>query len=188
MADNALSLIPEIFFDIIGRVIPGLILIILYQLPTCAMQITNLDIALELIASYVIGFLLEIITQTIEYVIYLGVRSVPIKIICHNYCYTDNKLWKCIRKSGNYLNSIKMMAEKSMFRSLTLVAIIIFIWPPRFLYHYFCFPILCSCDCIGFKLIIAILFALFLYSERVLYCWIIEKLKTEEEKKKDSKK
>lgn len=123
--EKALSVVPEVYFDLIARLIPGsiawLIFTNLFDKINPFEQLKDFNVAvLILVASYIIGFTADTVSFSLTY--YLHKLLEP-KIISHK------RKWEIVSSLSNdsHITIItKMSAENILCRSLGLI--FIFFW------------------------------------------------------------
>ena len=162
--DGIWSLIPQIYYDLIARIIPGIILITIFIIflgcPCLSKTIDyKIIIGFVLILSYGMGFVLEIACNIIWD-----------EFICNEKSFkSDKKLWRWIRNSDKSILLTKMMAEKAMFRSMVLISIIAFF---LILINPWIIPYCLTCVLL-LSLLLPIIFAVCMFR---VYRWILEAL------------
>jgi hypothetical protein len=127
--EKAGGLLPEVFFDLIGRVMPGSIFLGLYGSPFIPIPEPEKDlvvvfIAGYLLAAYLFGFAIDVAISFIFE--FLG----KFEILKH---FDDSPRTKWIRALKPYNRSVavKMVAEDVLFRSCIAIAGITAILPPN---------------------------------------------------------
>jgi hypothetical protein len=121
------ALIPEIYYDIIARLIPGLVTIWI-NFPDILKQ----SFLVVILLGYVMG-----ITS------HMAVIIIVDKIITKS---TDDKEWRWIRRLASNLDRniyAKAMAERAMFKNFSLVSIITL---SIYIYHHYATNTLPKCD------------------------------------------
>ncbi len=125
------ALIPEFYYDIIGRVVPGILIVCLY-LP-CDVKAGELETTLLLlIFSYFLGLTLDVVSDRIFYFIHFLLDEKWSVLPKFLKVETDGKLWDWTRtlRRSDQLPLKKMFAEKAIFRIGTFVALISTAIPP----------------------------------------------------------
>jgi len=123
--------IPEIYFDIIARIIPGALTILIYFGDRVLQDSNFLRIIASLLFSYLIGIILDIVSDIVLNRIIFRPFFILLKII-RIELLSDSILWIKIRnlRADQILVFNKMMAEKAMLRSIILVNLVIFFYRP----------------------------------------------------------
>jgi hypothetical protein len=129
--------VPEIQFDLIGRLFPGILVLAAYSGKNNLPQ-TITAIALALVASYVIGFTLELTSKAI---VDLGLINWWLKKIDRKeygpWPMVEDAVWTHYNTTDGPKHEVvfKMLAERTMFRSLALMSVVASIHPPRSVQH-----------------------------------------------------
>ena len=119
------SAIPEIYYDIIARVVPGALILGTYY----GWQDLDLNkLGVGLIFSYMLGLVLDVVESPYSHV-WLWVWS----WVKHNKRKTNDQLWQWIRGLPLTDRTLytKMMAEKILFSSLSIGTLLMWIFPPK---------------------------------------------------------
>lgn len=127
------SSIPEIYFDIIARVIPGVIAIGIYKPAALSNALSTPALALILLCSYFLGLLLHVVGDSIWWIIFYKWQPRMAKHISWLKVDTIAELWEWIRNLPLVHRAVftKMMAERSMFQATALIALASVFFPPR---------------------------------------------------------
>lgn len=118
IAGKTSGLMPELFYDVIGRVIPGAIIIGLYGSSYISESPSNIALLGYIVVAYVLGLAMD----------------VCIGILFDRLPYFNNqKLMNNIRKQSLYNRSVavKMLGELLLFRSCAVLGIITLIFSPK---------------------------------------------------------
>jgi hypothetical protein len=128
------ALIPEIYYDIIARIIPGIFFLGLYKFNSISTASTK-EIFYGLICSYILGLLFHIISWRILY-------TLMKKLLPFFNFKEEKKHWDLIwNKPVPDRNMFtKMMAEKALFRNLSFASLILAIYPPCIFVCICCYP------------------------------------------------
>jgi hypothetical protein len=134
------SSIPEIYFDIIARVVPGAIGIGLYNFESLAPNLTTPTVSFVLVCSYFLGMLLHVVGDSIWSGIFYRWQPAIGKRISFFRFHGILSLWEWIRGllPADRAVFTKMMAERSMFQGASLVALAAVFYPPQLIcknYH-----------------------------------------------------
>lgn len=127
-ADEKLSVIPEVYFDIIGRLIPGGLLLGVYFFRNLKEDLNFPTTVFAFICSYSIGFSLNILGE------FISVIVSKIEYIFKEKPVETEDIWGKIRKDlreSDKVLMIKLYAEFAMFKSLTIGIIICMIYRPN---------------------------------------------------------
>lgn len=134
--DDEVSLIPDLYYDILSRIIPGIIFVAAYNFDDFKGSLNIQLIALGLILSYLIGFVFYIVTAFLwHHLFYRFKRLVSFFFRKIEYIYIS-EVWRVIRFEvpAVYVKPvIKVVAELSMFRTFTIIPILFFIYRPKVL-------------------------------------------------------
>jgi hypothetical protein len=134
--EKAIENIPEVYFDIIARLVPGAVVIGLYLMHDHK-SIDGLGEAFfGLVFSYALGLFLETISGlVIENYVWQPLlkklnQNGKLLQICKTHLF-----WKTIRANSEVPNTIKkkVLAERYLFRSLLFAAFLMLIVPPKIL-------------------------------------------------------
>ena len=135
------SSVPEIYFDIIARVVPGAIAIGLYSFGPNLHEFNTPTIGfVALICSYFLGMILHIVSDRLWDWGFYSWQPSAAECCSFFHLYKDADLWRWIRLSlGPTDRNVftKMMAEKAMFRSTSLIAIASAFYPPIILHSVY---------------------------------------------------
>jgi hypothetical protein len=121
---RAVTLFPELYFDILVRLFPGAVFLGLYVLPSLQVPITGVGLVFLVMAAYVLGFVIELGSDAIwhllvgHWAISRNRRSGKVSL------WDDDKIWEWLRAlpDRDRLMRTKMMAEKALFQSLMAIA------------------------------------------------------------------
>ena len=153
------SAIPEIYYDLIARIVPGALILSAYGLGQIDKKFYAGEITFALILSYVIGLVLDILAGWFWWVTFFKRQKFWKKGWKNADRYkNDGELWLWIRSLRLVDRNLytKMMAEKMLFASLSLASLFMFlivlIRPP-----------VCPLYCISrwYSIVVLILFAFF---------------------------
>jgi hypothetical protein len=125
--------IPEFYFDIIARLVPGGLTCIIYGWQSLGTLGSAFSILIGLVVSYFLGILLDVVSDLVLGRLVFRWFISALKKFVRLYTFMpDNELWLLIRQLPEKQVIIfnKMMAEKAMLRSAILVNIIAFFYPP----------------------------------------------------------
>jgi nicotinamide riboside transporter PnuC len=130
-----ISSIPEFFYDLIARLIPGSIFIVLYiyELPSKSEELNVLTISFAIIISYFLGIIFSLIGTEVWGLMLFNHKELLKIYFPKNVMYTDQYIWNISRSSFKPADRkliTKMMAEKTMFCSTSLIFFIALIFPP----------------------------------------------------------
>ena len=127
------SAIPEIYYDLIARIVPGTIALGVYGWGEINKGFDLGKLSLGLIFSYMTGLMLNLLAEQFWHFILFRWRSKLWKSAKARK--TDGELWLWIRSIPLIDRNLytKMMAEKSLFASLTVGSLIMFCVPPPIL-------------------------------------------------------
>lgn len=146
--DGVFALLPEAYFDLLARIVPGMIAIILYGNSLVASISSGTEIMLLILFGYVIGFLLDAISEFIvrdcwdwlvrfiDWLVrrikqFFGVQDEP---HTNGPRYGDYYRWQQIRNKCDAANRAvltkMMMAEKAGFRGLAFLFLFTLFWQP----------------------------------------------------------
>jgi hypothetical protein len=111
------GLLPEVFFDIIGRVIPGSIILGLYGFGLLGVDQKAIEAVAWILSAYLIGFSIDIFMNGLLTLVGL---------------LDNSKRIKKIKKLSQYDRSVivKIIAEEVLFSSCSLISLVTIIVPP----------------------------------------------------------
>ena len=133
----------EFSFDVLVRIIPGTVVLASYFGENLKSLDASLLIGIGVVIAYVIGYGIEMITiladkclitpilMAIEYVF-----SPKKEMYCRGHSLVpvpEFKMWQFEDKAGKKARFFKMIAERSMWRSLVLITAFYCFKPPKFL-------------------------------------------------------
>jgi len=130
---DSLSSIPDLFYDLIGRLIPGSLFLALVFWPWLSKELNIQTISLAIIISYFLGLFFSVIGNNLWGSLLFNHKTRIKKFMRGNPCHKDQEIWDISRGTINILDRrliTKMMAEKTMFSSLTLICLIAAVFPP----------------------------------------------------------
>lgn len=135
---NLASLVPEFYYDLIGRVLPGVLVGLIYGWIGDIQSLNFGSISLGIVLGYFIGLTLDVCSDRIFYhanriIVYPVTKAVPFLRVDD-----DGTLWSWTRtlSSGEQIPLKKMFAEKGLFRIAAFVAILSLFYPPPILRDY----------------------------------------------------
>jgi hypothetical protein len=137
------SSIPEIYFDIIARVVPGAIAIAAYKFDSLSTNLNTPTISFALLCSYFIGMVLQIIGELI-WKVWNNIRpklpTINPKLKLFKL-HPLLKIWKWLRHLPIAERPVftKMLAERSMFQATALLGLFWIFFPPPIVtenYHH----------------------------------------------------
>jgi hypothetical protein len=159
---NVASLIPEFYYDLIGRVVPGVLVGFLYGWGG-DIQFTNFGtISVGIVLAYFLGLTLDVFSDRLFYRAY-RMLSPLIKYVSFLRVEDDGSLWNWTRAlpTVEQIPLKKMFAEKVLFRIAAFVALVSVFVPP---------PIFKNCP---YRIWIALIFAgLFFFCLHGMYRWM----------------
>ena len=133
MEIEKMGVFPDFFFDIISRLVPGIILLYPYHFNYINQKLSIQAIIVGLTFAYVLGFILNIIGGPIWSVLFRR-HALLSRLFKPNAYYRGDEIWKNKRKNILAIQRklmVKVRAEFILFRSLTLLPpIFIVIKPP----------------------------------------------------------
>jgi hypothetical protein len=162
--NTVVSLIPEFYYDLIGRVLPGTLIAFLYLWPMSA-KVAHFGAIRGAVAAsscYLLGLTLDVFTDQVFHWTHRVLRPLT-KQISFLRVEDDGTLWSWTRTqpAGEQILLKKMFAEKALFRIATFASLASAISPPRILQE--CpYPITISLMCTG----------LFLFCVITMHKWI----------------
>ena len=133
------SSIPEIYFDIIARVVPGAIAIAAYSFDSLSKNLNTPTISFALLCSYFLGMLLEIIGDSIWnntfYKVQPKLRGKALfggRLKLFDFDSLEH-LWEWLRQLPAAERPVftKMTAERSMFQTTALLFLFWIVFPPQ---------------------------------------------------------
>ena len=135
------SVLPEFHFDVLARVVPGVLTVALYGWEKTQLTSSFASVSLVLVLGYVIGITIDVLSDMIlgKPLLFIGKLLSPIfkRLTYENVrpIRNDQRLWGDLRRAGDsqYLVLTKMMAEKAMLRGAILIAIVTVFFPPDLL-------------------------------------------------------
>ncbi|HET9418877.1 MAG TPA: hypothetical protein VFO30_06010 [Chthoniobacterales bacterium] len=149
------SSIPEIYFDIIARVVPGAIAIAAYNFDSLSKNLNTPTISFALLCSYFLGMLLEIVGDSIWnntfYKLQPGLRAKTLfwgRLKLFDFDSLKD-IWEWLRKLPAAERPVftKMTAERSMFQTTALLFLFWIFFPPQLVVekvsHQFHIPARC---------------------------------------------
>jgi hypothetical protein len=128
------SSIPEIYFDVIARVVPGAIAIAAYKFNSLSSNLNTPTISFALLCSYFIGMLLQVVGELIwkfwnNLKPKLPAVNPKLKII---ELHPLLEIWDWLRHLPIAERPVftKMLAERSMFQATALLGLFWIFFPP----------------------------------------------------------
>ncbi len=129
--DGFFALLPDAHFDLLARIVPGIIAVAIYFSSFVASISTVIGIASLVLSAYVVGFLADALS---EFIVRDGWDCLIriIKRASIDTRYGDYDLWGRIRRldADNRAVLTKMMAEKAGFRVFAFLLLLVFLFPP----------------------------------------------------------
>jgi len=134
------SSIPEIYFDIIARVVPGAIAIAAYNFDSLSKNLNTPTISFALLCSYFLGMLLEVIGDSIWNNTFYkwqpawrGKSLFGGRLKLFDFDSLE-QIWEWLRKLPAAERPVftKMTAERSMFQTTTILFLFWILFPPQF--------------------------------------------------------
>ncbi len=124
------SAIPEIYYDLIARVVPGALILVAYGLNDIGKGFTAGMLTIGLLFSYILGLVLSLGAALLWEYTYSKWRSKFWKNAKERT--TDGDLWLWIRRLRLVDRNLytKMMAEKTLFCSLSVGSLCMCFAPP----------------------------------------------------------
>lgn len=148
---TVVSLIPEFYYDLIGRVLPGTLLAFLYLWPKSAevAHFGTIRVAVAASSCYLLGLTLDVFTEQVFHYTHRLLRPLT-KRFPFFRVEDDGTLWSWTRTLpvGEQILIKKMFAEKALFRIATFASLVFAVSPPRIL-REFPYPITISLICAG---------------------------------------
>ena len=120
------SLIPEFFFDVIARLIPGVVMVYLIGWTKLEDELTVQAIFFSILISYLIGYILNIISSIIWDLLLFSHKKMLNIFKGFTTPHTLQEIWDISYEKVNpieRLKILKMIAEFQMFRSLSIIPI-----------------------------------------------------------------
>ena len=137
MSDNdevSASAVPEVYYDIIARIIPGTLALWIYGWTDVEKGFDFAKLSIGLVLSYTIGLTLNMIVNAVAQPLWKAFqkRAEWIRNRTKNR-RDDGELWLWIRKLPLRDRNLytKMMAEKALFSSLATISLSAAVIPPR---------------------------------------------------------
>ena len=130
------SAIPEIYYDIIARIVPGALILVAYRWKDIDRGFDAGMLTVGLLFSYILGLVLSLLAARLWDCTYLKWRSKLWKNAKERK--TDGDLWLWIRSLPLVDRNLytKMMAEKTLFCSLSVGSFLMcFVPPSEFVVH-----------------------------------------------------
>jgi hypothetical protein len=124
------SAIPEIYYDVIARIVPGALVLGVYRWEDIAKGFNAGTLSVGLIFSYMAGLMLNLVAERFWHFIYFRWKS---KLWASAQARsTDGELWLWIRGIPLIDRNLytKMMAEKMLFASLSVGSLLMWVVPP----------------------------------------------------------
>lgn len=132
--------IPELFYDVIARIVPGMSVLGLYAIHDAQRFQTIGSVLFGLVFGYLLGHCLELISglfvDRFLWHPFLRIMQRRGKLM---EIWPQDRLWAWIKEpsSKQYALRLKWMAERVVFRSLVFAAMVMLVWPPEVLdSHY----------------------------------------------------
>ncbi len=130
------SAIPEIYYDLIARIVPGALILGTYGWGQIDKGFDVGKLGVGLLFSYMLGLLLNLAAERFWHYAYFNWRTKLWKSARDRK--TDGELWLWIRRIPLVDRNLytKMMAEKTLFSSLSIASLVMFVAPPyEFVVH-----------------------------------------------------
>jgi hypothetical protein len=142
--------VPQIFYDLIGRIIPGAAMVSSYTFnATTFKEMTLATELLGLMVCYLIGFILQMLGSELwSIVAYPRFKSLGKHFEYFKIDPEDSELWHWIHTKTTPLNRdlfFKRMAEKTMLWSLSIGSLVWIAIPPKLFQIWGQGPILARC-------------------------------------------
>jgi hypothetical protein len=124
--------IPELYFDVIARLVPGAVILGIYTIHDNKLSEGLGTLFFGIVFSYALGYLLEISSATLIDFHFLN-RFLPGRFDTGRSKLASNaQLWEhCNKKNGTErVIFLKMLAEQALFRSLSVASCVALVFPP----------------------------------------------------------
>src|SRR6266567_4963886 len=123
------SAIPEIYYDILARVVPGALILIAYTWKDIGKDFHTSNLTVGLLFSYILGLSLNLVAERFWYYAFKSRRKIWKG---KKQDKTDSDLWLWIRSLPLVDRNLytKMMAEKMLFSSLNVGSLCMCFVPP----------------------------------------------------------
>jgi hypothetical protein len=126
------SSIPEIYFDIIARVVPGAIAIAAYKFDSLSHNLNTPTISFALLCSYFLGLLFHVLGDTLWLHLFYRWQPALGRRLRFFAVHPLLDVWAWIRHLPIAERAVytKMAAERSMFQGVALLGLIWIFFPP----------------------------------------------------------
>jgi hypothetical protein len=158
------SAIPEIYYDILARVVPGALILIAYAWKDIGKDFHTSNLSVGLLFSYILGLSLNLVAERFWYYVFKSRRKIWKE---KKRDKTDSDLWLWIRSLPLVDRNLytKMMAEKMLFSSLSIGSLFMCFVPPSEFVVQIGWP--------HSALLLALLFAFFSYGMLRVRGWLL---------------
>lgn len=133
LGTSIVSLVPEFYYDLIARVVPGVAVLELYEFVDTE-HLNFATISLGIVAAYLVGLALDVSTERLAWFLHLITRPLT-DLIAFFRIQDDEALWNWTRTLplAEQVQLKKMFAEKVLFRVAFFVALFSAVKPPPIL-------------------------------------------------------